>query len=414
MSNMKKIVIAGGGFAGVELYKTLHKKLHGSPAVRFQMVSDKNYFLFYPMLHEVATGSVERNHITQPLREIVNCCVETVTETQIQKIDVAQKKLVTDSGEINYDYLVVALGVRPNYFGIPGAHENCTTFKSIDDAVVVRNQLIDHFEKAAREKDAAVRKELLATIIIGGGPSGVELAGQISDLIHTELRELYQEVDIHEASITLIDAGDRLLRQMHPSLSAAAAARLQKMGVTIMLNAQLEGCTKNGVTVAGSGELRAGLRVWAAGMESSVRGLVAAELLAAHGGLATTASLQLVGHPEVFVIGDVAEIVFPEKVMVPQTAQAATAEAAHAAQNMYNLLTHQPVRPFKFVSKGDIVPIGDWFAVGQLGAFRFSGRIMWIIRRYVFLQRMWSLRNRTKVCLDWIMRALMRRDTSRL
>ncbi len=136
---MKKIVILGGGFGGVEFYKAAHKKLHGVPDVLFHVVSRWNYFLFYPMLHEVATGSVERGHITQPLREIVDCCVERFSQAEIKHIDFDQKIIETTNGRIPYDYLVVSLGVQPNFFNIPGADEHCVSFKSIADAVILRD-----------------------------------------------------------------------------------------------------------------------------------------------------------------------------------------------------------------------------------------------------------------------------------
>ncbi len=411
---MKKVVILGGGFGGVEFYRTLHKQLHGSPRVLFQMISRWNYFLFYPMLHEVATGSVERSHITQPLREIVDCCVETFSQGEILNIDFDARRVRTDWGEVEYDFLVVALGVQPNYFNIEGVDKHCIPFKSIADAVAVRNHVIRHIEEATREHDETKRRQLLSFVIIGGGPTGVELAGQLADLLYHEMCELYKEINPSEISMTLVDATDRLLRMMSPETSLAAQQRLEKMGVKVLLNRQVEHCHANGVHFASGEELVAGLRVWAAGTKSLLREIVAPDYLTQRGGLKTELTLQLVGHSEVFVIGDNMEIVRPKAVFVPATAQAAAAAARHAAANMLALLNNQELAPFYFKSSGDIIPIGDWFALGEFGDWKFSGRIMWIMRRLVFLRRIWSPMNRVKIFFDWMVHAVIRRDTSEL
>lgn len=411
---MKKILILGGGFGGVEFYRSLHKKLHGAPHLTFHMISRWNYFLFYPMLHEVATGSVERSHITQPLREIVDCCVEKFTQGDVRKIDFDKREVETDWGSVSYDYLCVSLGVQPNYFNIDGVDQHCVPFKSVQDAVTVRNHVISHIEKATREHDAEKRKRLLSFVIIGGGPTGVELAGQLADLVFHEMCDLYKEIDPSEISITLIDGSDRLLRNMHPELSQRALERLQKMKVTVLLNRQVAYCHEHGVHLANGEEVIAELRVWAAGTRSLMRELVAPDYLTQRGGLKTELTLQLVGHPEVFVIGDNMEIVRPTAVFVPATAQSAAATARHAASNMYAMLQNQPLAPFRFKSLGDIVPIGDWFALAEFGDWRFSGRIAWIIRRFVFLRRIWSPMNRIKIFIDWLLHSLLRRDTSEL
>lgn len=411
---MKKILILGGGFAGVEFYKQAHKKLHGSPDYLFHLVSRWNYFLFYPMLHEVATGSVERAHITQPLREIVDCCMERFSQTDVQRIDFEQKRVTTAQGEIAYDYLVVALGVQPNFFSIPGADEHCVPFKSIADAVHVRNHVIRHFESASAEKNEEIRRKLLSFVIIGGGPTGVELAGQLADLVHEELRDLYPEIDHREVKITLIDGGDRLLRQHHAEMSSEAERRLASMGVIVLKNCQVTKCESQVVHVSNGEKIHGELRVWTAGTQSALRGIVDETYLTERGGLKTRETLQLVGHPEVFVLGDNMEIVESRSVRIPQTAQAAAAAATHAAQNFVNMIRLQPLMPFAFKSSGDIVPIGDWFAVAEVKGFRFFGPVAWIIRRTIFIQRLSSRMNRLKVTLDWALHVFLRRDTSEL
>ncbi|MDQ5931744.1 MAG: Pyr redox 2 protein [Patescibacteria group bacterium] len=411
---MKKIVILGGGFGGVEFYKSAHKKLHGVPDVVFHLISRKNYFLFYPMLHEVATGSVERSHITQPLREIIDCCIERFSQTEIQHVDFHNKIVETAQGNISYDYLLVSLGTLPNYFNIPGADEHCVSFKSIEDAVTVRNHIIRHFEAASSEKNQAIRRNLLSFVIIGGGPTGVELAGQIADMVRDEMRDLYREVDHTEVSITLIEGGDRLLKNLHPELSSEAERRLSMMGVRVVKNKRVVRCEHSDVHFSSGEKIGGELRVWTAGTRSALAGVIDPEFLTERGGLKTKDTLQLVDHPEVFVIGDNMEIVDPSPMFVPQTAQAAAAAAKHAATNFISILQNQPLRSFKFESSGDIIPIGDWFGVAEIRKFHFFGPVAWIIRRVIFIQRLSSKMNRLKVTLDWLLNAVLRRDTSEL
>lgn len=411
---MKKILILGGGFAGIEFYRTLHARLHTTPRALFQLVSRHNYFLFYPMLHEVATGSVERAHITQPLREIVNCCVETFTQAEVTRIDFAARRVETSVGALGYDYLVIALGVRAHFFGVTGADVHCVPFKSVEDAVTVRNHTLWHFELATRTHDVKERRALLSFVIVGGGAVGVELAGQLADLTQHELVDLYQEVDPQDISITVVEAGDRLLKQFHPDVGMRAQEQLERMGVKIILNARVSSCANDGVLLESGQHIRGALRVWSAGTTSLLRGIIAPEFLTNHGALKVEDTLQLVGHPEVFAIGDNAEIVSPHAQFVPQTAQAAAAQARTAARNLERLLDHQPPAAFHFRSLGDIVPIGDWYAVGQVDDIRIRGRLVWAMRRLVFLKRIWSPMNRVKIFVDWVLHSIMRRDTSEL
>lgn len=411
---MKKILILGGGFGGVEFYKTLHKKMHGSPEALFQLVSRWNYFLFYPMLHEVATGSIERGNVTQPLREIAHCCVEQFVQAEVEWIDVAARQVHTSAGQMPYDYLVVALGVESDLSRSKGAAKFAVTMKSIADAVAVRNRVIHNFELAAREHDPARRRALLSFTIIGGGSVGVELAGQLVDLMRNELRTLYSEVDPAEIKITLIEGSDRILRVFAPEISLLAHQRLVKLGVNVLTNTRVNECLADRLILDNGEEIFTGLAVMSGGNKSLMTDKIAPEFLTARGGIKINQNLQLVGHPEIFVVGDGAEIVEPQPVFVPQNAQAATAEARMAAENLWRIMRHKSLLSFDYKSRGDIIPIGDWYAVAQIGSWVFSGRLAWWLRRTVFLQRIWSTMNRIRICLDWTLHTFLPRDTSEL
>lgn len=278
----------------------------------------------------------------------------------------------------------------------------------------MRNHVIRHYEAAAHEKDPVKRKQLLSFVVIGGGPTGVELAGQLADLLHHEMRDLYREIDHREVAITLIDGGDRLLKQLHPELGGEAYKHLVHMGVRVLLNMQVTKCEPHAAHLSSGEHIPGELRIWAAGTKSTLAGVIDGKYLSARGGLQVTETLQLIGHPEVFVIGDNMEIIAPTAQRIPQTAQAATATAKHAARNFIAMLRNEPLKPFTFSSKGDIIPIGDWYGVADIRGFRFHGPIAWIIRRAVFIQSLSSIMNRLKITIDWALHAVLPRDTSEL
>ncbi|HBW74139.1 MAG: NADH dehydrogenase (Ubiquinone) [Candidatus Magasanikbacteria bacterium GW2011_GWA2_45_39] len=410
----KKILILGGGFGGVRFYKTLHDLTHDSGDYLFQVVNRWNYFLFYPMLHEVATGSVDRSHITQPLREIMNCCLETFYHTDAEHIDFKNKQVKTAQGMLIYDFLCVGLGATGNFFGVKGAAEHTLQLKDIASAIALRNTIIARFEAATKSADADERKKLLHFVIVGGGSTGVELAGQLADVVFHEFKNLYQEIDYHEVKITLIQGGDRLIPQCVLPACKMAVVRLAQQGVAVQLNAVAKEITASAVYLADGNILKTKTVMWTAGVASPLRGMVDDEYLNESGYFKTRDTLQLVGHDEVFIAGDNAGVENGKGTRAPQTAQAAVGEGHVAALNCFALMSNKPLKPFSFKSKGDIMPIGDWYAVAQFGSFVFGGRFAWWLRRTIFLTEMWSWMNRLKIVADWTLNIFMPRDTSQL
>lgn len=410
----KKILILGGGFGGVRFYKTLHKLTHDSGDYLFHVVNRWNYFLFYPMLHEVATGSVDRSHITQPLREIMDCCLETFYHTDIEHIDFKNKQVKTAQGTLSYDFLCVGLGATGNFFGVKGAAEYTLRLSDIASAVQLRNTVIARFEAATKTANTEERKKLLHFVIVGGGATGVELAGQFADVVFHEFKKLYQEIDYHEVRITLVQGGDRLIPQCVLPACKMAAEQLKKQRVEVKLNAVAKEITADAVRLADGTTLNTKTIMWTAGTASYLSGMADDEYLNESGYFKTRDTLQLIGHDEVFIVGDNAGVENGKGTRAPQTAQAAVGEGYRAALNCYALMSGKPLTPFSFISKGDIMPIGDWYAVAQFGSFAFGGRFAWWLRRTIFLTEMWSWMNRLKVVADWTLNIFMPRDTSQL
>lgn len=418
----KHIVILGGGFAGVGVYRALHHATHGAD-IRITLIDRNNFFTFTPMLHEVATGSVERSHIVQPLREIMHRCeTDRFVQGEVTVVDPVKKKVTyqihTESKSLSYDALVVALGSRVQWYGIPGAQEHAFPLKTIGDAVRLRNRLLEQLEIASTETSAAARRARLQFVVIGGGPTGVELAGQIADLTRHELRGLYHEIRPEEIGITVVQRGPRLLPQFREKTSEIALRRLKQLGVNVMLNVGAASIDPTGVTLTTGERITADTVIWSSGVQSVMQGVLPDSLLTPNGQVRITTELNIPEYPHTFVLGDAAALdgKTDNVPFVPQTAQAAAALAPIVARNILRVLgkKQSPAESIAFAQRGYIMPIGDWFAVGEIGSRVYSGRFLWIVRRFVFLQQLSGWWNRTLVLTAWIMGAVVRRDTSQL
>ncbi len=418
----KHIVILGGGFGGIGVYRALHHASHGGD-IRITIIDRNNFFTFTPMLHEVATGSVERSHIVQPLREILHRCPsDTFLQAEVTEVDPEKKRVVYQAhGEthaLTYDALVIALGSRVQWYGVPGAQQYTFPLKTLTDAVQLRNRLLTQFEKASIETHAATRRAQLQFVIIGGGPTGVELAGQIADLTRHELQGLYREIHADDIGITVVQRAPRLLPQFREETSAIALARLKQLGVRVLLDVGAAAIDAESVTLTSGDKILTETAIWSSGVQSVMQGVLPETVLTPSGQVRTTVHLTLPGFPHTFVLGDAAALDGKTEGIpfVPQTAQAAAALAPIVARNVLRSLRrlHSPMETLSFTQRGYIMPIGDWFAVGEVGRFVLSGRVLWMIRRFVFLQQLSGWWNRIRVFVDWNAGAIVRRDTSQL
>lgn len=412
----KKVLILGGGFGGIATYRNLHRLIHPANIhnIRLELISRTNYFTFSPMLHEVATGSVDREHIVQPLREMLQCCGKDFHQAHVTKIDVENKVVHTDTGDHSYDVLVIALGVEQGFFGTPGAAEHALALKWLPGAVAIRNRVILSFEKASEihdQKDRHHIPKFLNFIIVGGGATGTEFAAQLSDLMRYEMKRFYGDVPMGLANITLIHAGARVLEQLSPSASRIAARRLRSLGVKLLLNERVTHVTEDGVTLASGTTLLSNSVFWTAGTESTLGSLLNPEYLNARGLLNVTPTFQLADHPEVFGIGDCASVNDP-LFAYPPLAQAATQASRVVAKNIVAQLHHGSFIQKKYKHKGDIIPLGDGFGIFQGKHILISGFTAWIFRRIVFLKTMTGRGNRLQVLFDWCIALFLPRDTS--
>lgn len=413
---MKKILILGGGFGGIATYQALHRFIHPANIhnIHIELISRTNYFTFSPMLHEVATGSVAREHVVQPIREMLVCCGKDFHQATITKIDPKKKIVHTDKGGHSYDVLVVALGVEQGFFNIPGAQEHALALKWLPGAISIRNRIINSFERASElhdEKDKNAMDKFLHFVIVGGGATGTELAGQVSDLIRNEMKKYYSDVPNIHAKVMLIHAGERLLEQLSPKASKEALARLKKMGVKVMLKEQVTEVTDDCVTLSSKMCIPSNSVFWTAGTESVLPSILPSDMLTERGLLKVSPTFQSLEHKEIFGIGDCAQVQEKE-FMYPPLAQAAVQASRVVSKNVIAHLIHRDPLTKRYRHKGDIVPIGDGFAIFEKRPFMVTGLSAWLLRRSIFLQTMYGWANRLQVTFDWLVKLFLPRDTS--
>lgn len=415
---MTRIFILGGGFGGVNTYLQLHRRLHPCDRgdVRIELINRTNYLTFTPMLHEAATGSVAREHVVQPLREIINCPTNDFHQAEIQRVDVKEKVIHTSTREYHYDILVVALGVQQGFFNVPGAEEHAYPLKTFTDAVRMRNRIINAYEHASEHHDKQEYEKVLrhlCFVVVGGGATGTELAGQLADLTVNEMRDFYRDVPHDKARIVLVHSGKRLLETMSEKSSEVALQQLRKLGVDVMLQERAVEVQNNSVALSSGTVLSTSNVFWTAGTETSIQGMFPREMLDEHGRIVTDEYRRAKGYEDIFALGDCA-IAEKEEYRTPPTAQAAVWESRCIARTITAQLKNQPLCAETFHSMGEIVPIGDWFGVYERGNISFAGKLVWLLRRAVFIRTMYTWSRRLRVLADWSIQITQPRDTSEL
>ncbi|HWK66650.1 MAG TPA: NAD(P)/FAD-dependent oxidoreductase [Rhizobiaceae bacterium] len=398
-SGMFHVVIVGAGFGGLECARALR----GAP-VRITIIDRRNHHLFQPLLYQVATTSLATSEIAWPVRHLLRKRKEVTTLLgMVVGIDVVEKRvLLEDGGSVPYDALVLATGARHAYFGHDEWEPFAPGLKTLEDATTIRRRILSAFELAEREADPARRQALLTLVIIGGGPTGVELAGTIAELARETLRGEFRRIDTRQTRVVLIEAGDRVLSNFRPELSDYAKAALERLGVTVELGRAVTECDGEGV-VFGDKRLDAKTIIWAAGVAASP----AAEWLGVAadraGRVIVEPDLTIPGRPEIFVIGDTAHAEREDGRPVPGIAPAAKQEGWHVAETIRRRLSGDTTpRPFHYHHDGDLATIGKRAAVIDFGRFSLTGRIAWWFWGIAHIYFLIGLRNRLTVSLSWL------------
>ena len=423
----KHILILGGGFGGMTTAENLERVFGADRSVDFTLVSETNALLFTPMLAEVAGSSLEPTHISSPLRTSLRRT--QVVRGKVTRIDLERRRVMVALGghadnnsaeppqELRYDHLILALGAVSNYFGNQNIEQFAFNFKSLLDAIRIRNHVIDCFEYADRETEAAKRQELLTFVVAGGGFAGVELAGALNDFSRGMLAD-YPNLRAEELRIILVHARDRILPELSESLARYAQARMTERGVTFKLNTRLTDVRPGEVILSPAEEIRAQTLVWTAGtapnpllrtlpVEQDKRGAVVVDSM-----------LRVMGQPGLWAVGDCAAVTDAKNGKpCPPTAQFALRQAKMLARNIHASLYGKPLAPFHFDSLGALCVVGHHTACAELTvplardkSLRFSGLLAWLMWRGIYLSKLPGLERKVRVLIDWVIELFFPRD----
>lgn len=403
---MKKahIVIVGGGFGGTYTARYL-KPLIEAGKVDVTLINRTNYFLFTPLLHEVATGGLSPTSVVEPIREIFRHNNVHFIQDDVKSVDPVQKQITTSNRTIGYDYLVVSSGAETNYYGTVGAKENTLTLKDLRDAQVIRKTIIDACEKGAHIKDDEERRKVLSVVVVGGGATGVELAAEIIEFMQETLCSYYgstchmRKVDMQ---VTLVAASPDLLPPFPPALREIARKELVRKGIKVMTSETVVEVKPGKILFADKTFLEAGTIIWVAGVKPMSPELpsIAREK---NGRITIDEFLRVTDHPEIFALGDTSGT-------APMLAQVASQQAKTVAQNIGAALDGTSPVPFVFHEKGLLVSLGQGYAAGKIFGVTLKGPIMWIIWRGVYLFNFHSWRKRIKIFVEWFVNLFYPRD----
>lgn len=391
------VVIVGGGFAGLAAARALRKA-----PVEITLIDRTNHHVFQPLLYQVATAAVSPGDITAPIRWILRRQKNVrVLLGEVRGIDVRRRlvRLDVEPGEVEYDFLIVAAGARHSYFGHPEWESLAPGLKTVPDALEIRNRFLSAFERAERSTEPEERRDLLTFVVVGGGATGVELAGVLPVIARKALAREYRVIDTRDTRVILLEGGPRVLPAFPKALAEAAHRYLEELGVEVRTNSLVTRLESGSVYV---GEGRIGTRTvfWAAGNEASSLGRSLDSPLDEAGRVLVEPDLSISDHPEVFVVGDLAAL-RQDGNWIPWVAPAAIQEGAHAAGNILRELKGEPRTPFHYRDKGMLAMIGRHKAVAHFGSVRMSGTAVWFLWLFLHILYLVGFRNRLSVLLQW-------------
>jgi len=395
--NLPRVIIIGGGFGGLEAAKQLRKA-----SVRVTLLDRQNHHLFQPLLYQVATAALSPSDIAEPLRHILRKQENAeVILSEVQSIDPANKQVITGDGSLAYDYLIVAAGARHSYFGRDEWEKLAPGLKSLDDALEIRRRMLMAFEIAEKTTDDAERKAAMTFVIVGGGPTGVEMAGAIAEIARITLIKDFRHIDSSQARVLLIEGSPEILSAFSGGLPNSALKQLTNIGVDVRLGARVENISEEGVTLKGGEKIAAKTVVWAAGNTASPLGKSLGVPLDPQGRVIVKADCSIPGHPEVFVIGDQAHFGAPDERPLPGLSPVAIQQGGHVAKAIQALTRGRATEPFEYFDKGTMATIGRHAAVAEMGSIRFSGIIAWLAWLFIHLIFLVGFRNRLAVLFNW-------------
>ena len=391
-----RVVVIGAGFGGLWAIRALDKA-----PVDVTLIDRNNYHTFLPLLYQVAAAELSPGDIAYPVRGVLRQSRNVrFVMAAVQTLDLEQRVVKTSGIDVPYDYLILALGSKSMFFGVPGAAEHAYRLKSLDQAANLRTRILDCFERAAHEPDQEVRRRLLTFAIIGGGAMGVEFAGALAELVHGPLKRDYAADDIQNVRILLLEGTDRLLPEFSPRQQRYCLQRLQRMGVEVRLRSLAARVEAEGIHLRDGQQIDAGTVVWTAGVRGQELAEVAGLPTNRRGQVPVEPTLQIPGHPEVYVVGDLAYLE-SDTGPLPMVAPVATQGGAAAGKNIARQVASQPTLPFRYKDRGRMATIGRNAAVAEVAGMGFTGLVAWLLWLVIHLFNLIGFRNRVIVLINW-------------
>lgn len=399
-TSFPRIVIIGGGFAGISLAKKLSKQ-----EVQVVLLDKHNYHTFQPLLYQVSTGGLEPDSIAYPIRKILKDFPNFYFRlANVNEIDTANNKVITNIGDLKFDYLVIASGSKTNYFGNNELKAHSMAMKTIPQSLNLRSLILENFEEALLTSDLNERNALMNFVIVGGGPTGVELAGALAEIKKGILPKDYPDLDTRLAQIHIIQSGNTILNGMSAQASQKAEDFLEKLGVNIWKNVRVTNYDGKTVTTNTDLTFETATLIWAAGvMGASIKGLDSSDLITKGNRIQVNEFNQVKGFNNIFAIGDIAGFIndeFPDG--LPMLAQPAIQQGEQLGENVLRLIENKPMKPFVYKDKGVMATIGRNKAVVDLKYYKFQGVFAWFVWMYVHLFFLIGFRNRIVVFVNWV------------
>ncbi|WP_374077146.1 NAD(P)/FAD-dependent oxidoreductase [Bdellovibrio bacteriovorus] len=393
----KKVIIVGGGFAGIKAAKAFGNKKD----VSVTLIDRRNYHLFQPLLYQVATAGLSPAEISGPIRGILSKYQNiSVFLDNVKSVDLAEKKIEITDRKIDYDYLILACGAKHSYFAHPEWEENAPGLKTLEQATEIRRRLLIAFEMAEKETNPEKQKQHLTFVIVGAGPTGVELAGAIAEISRHTLMKDFRHIDPSQTRVLLIEAGSRILAAFDADLSRKAARDLEDLGVQIWTNTRVTEVKESSV-VLGDEVVKASTILWAAGVQPSSLNKSLGVPLDRSGRVIIEKDLSLKDHPEVFVLGDQACYLTEDGKSLPGLASVAMQQGEHAAREILHEIGGKPRTDFRYLDKGQMATIGRRKAIAQIHNLKFSGFFAWILWLFIHVYYLIGFKNKIFVIWQW-------------
>lgn len=399
-SDKKRVVIIGGGFAGLSIAKKLRNK-----NLQVVLLDKHNYHTFQPLLYQVATGGLEAGSIAYPIRKVIQEYKDFYFRlTSVKEIDTQNQKVISEIGDLNYDYLVIATGSKTNYFGNKEIERNSMSMKTIPQSLNIRSLILENFEQAVLTTNEADKNALINFVLVGAGPTGVELAGALAEMKRAILQKDYPDLDISKMEINLIQSGDRVLNTMSEKSSAAAEKFLVDLGVIVHKNVRVTNYDGRTITTNSDLTFETATVIWTAGVQgAAIHGLDSKSLVERVERIRVNQYNQVVGYDNIFAIGDIASMEsekFPQG--HPMMAQPALQQGDLLGENLVKFLDNKPMKPFEYNDKGSMATIGRNLAVVDLPKYHFNGLFAWFVWMFVHLFSLIGFKNKAVVFLNWV------------